>query len=152
MARILIVEDEANLAKGIQFNFEIEGYEVEVASDGTEALKRLTAEAPPAHGFDLVILDVMLPGRDGFSIVDPSENDFDPEPNILPFQTVDLGPGRCAAPSSVAVERAQQIPPFPRGGGICRVGFVTTSFSLRRFPLITISRSLARIRGNFPGR
>ena len=70
MARILIVEDEANLAKGIQFNFEIEGYEVEVASDGTEALNRLSAEAPPAHGFDLVILDVMLPGMDGYAVAE----------------------------------------------------------------------------------
>jgi DNA-binding response OmpR family regulator len=70
VARILIVEDEANLAKGIQFNFEIEGWEVAVASDGTEALKRLTAEAPPAHGFDLVILDVMLPGMDGYAVAE----------------------------------------------------------------------------------
>jgi DNA-binding response OmpR family regulator len=61
MPRILIVEDEANLAKGMQFNFDIEGYDVAVVADGVEALKRLTAKGPPSEAFDLVILDVMLP-------------------------------------------------------------------------------------------
>ena len=66
MARLLVVEDEAHLATGIKFNLEIEGYEVEVIGDGAEALARLLR--PPA--FDLVILDVMLPGLDGFEIVE----------------------------------------------------------------------------------
>ncbi len=66
MPRILIVEDEANLAKGMRFNFELEGYEVEVVGDGTEALERMFAAATP--GLDLVILDVMLPGIDGFAV------------------------------------------------------------------------------------
>ncbi len=68
MARVLIVEDEANLAKGIRFNLELEGYEVEVIGDGTEALERLTragGEKP-----DLVILDIMLPGLDGLAVAD----------------------------------------------------------------------------------
>jgi DNA-binding response OmpR family regulator len=68
--RILIVEDEANLARGIQFNFEIEGYDVEVAADGAEALKRLTAKVPHGAAFDLVILDVMLPGMDGYAVAE----------------------------------------------------------------------------------
>ena len=46
MPRILIVEDEANLARGIQFNFEIEGYQVAVAPDGAEALRMLTGTVP----------------------------------------------------------------------------------------------------------
>jgi two-component system, OmpR family, alkaline phosphatase synthesis response regulator PhoP len=66
MARLLIVEDEAHLATGIKFNLELEGYEVEVIGDGALALERLLR--PPA--FDLVILDVMLPGLDGFEIVE----------------------------------------------------------------------------------
>ena len=71
MPRILIVEDEANLAKGMQFNFEIEGYEVAVAADGAEALERLTAKVPAAaQPFDLVILDVMLPGMDGYAVAE----------------------------------------------------------------------------------
>jgi two-component system, OmpR family, alkaline phosphatase synthesis response regulator PhoP len=68
MARILIVEDEAHLAAGIRFNLEAEGYEVEVEPDGSGARSRLTAD-PPAP-FDLVILDVMLPGVDGFAVAD----------------------------------------------------------------------------------
>jgi len=68
MARLLIVEDEKNLAKGMKFNFELEGYEVDVVGDGSEALAHL---APgPAVGYDLVILDVMLPGIDGFAVAD----------------------------------------------------------------------------------
>jgi DNA-binding response OmpR family regulator len=68
MARLLIVEDEKNLAKGMKFNFELEGYEVEVVGDGSEALAHLAPGVPP--GYDLVILDVMLPGIDGFAVAD----------------------------------------------------------------------------------
>jgi DNA-binding response OmpR family regulator len=63
-ARVLLVEDEANLAKGIEFNLGLEGYDVQLVDDGLRALDILTA--PPAH--DLVVLDVMLPGMDGFSL------------------------------------------------------------------------------------
>jgi DNA-binding response OmpR family regulator len=64
-ARLLIVEDERNLAQGMRFNFELEGYAVEVVGDGNLALERLGRGEPPV---DLVILDVMLPGRDGFEV------------------------------------------------------------------------------------
>jgi DNA-binding response OmpR family regulator len=67
MSRILIVEDEANLAKGMKFNFEMEGYEVDVVGDGAAALVRLDV---PDSAWDLVILDVMLPGMDGFAVAD----------------------------------------------------------------------------------
>jgi DNA-binding response OmpR family regulator len=70
MSRILIVEDEASLAKGIQFNFEIEGYEAAVVTDGVEALKLLTVRGPGSEGFDLIILDVMLPGMDGYAVAE----------------------------------------------------------------------------------
>lgn len=62
--RILLVEDEANLAKGIEFNLGLEGYEVQVVDDGLRALDIVVKT--PAH--DLVVLDVMLPGIDGFSL------------------------------------------------------------------------------------
>jgi len=68
MARVLVVEDEVNLAKGIRFNLELEGYEVDVIGDGTEALERLTRAGDPRH--DLVILDIMLPGMDGLAVAD----------------------------------------------------------------------------------
>ena len=68
-ARLLLVEDEAHLATGIRFNLEAEGYEVEVVGDGSAALDQLTDAAKP-EPYDLVILDVMLPGIDGFEVAD----------------------------------------------------------------------------------
>ena len=65
MSRILIVEDEAHLAQGLQFNLQAEGHEVEVASDGETALERLVDRA---ERFDVTILDVMLPGKSGFEV------------------------------------------------------------------------------------
>jgi DNA-binding response OmpR family regulator len=69
VSRLLIVEDEENLAKGMKFNFELEGYDVDVMEDGSEALARLSGP-PVVPAYDLVILDVMLPGLDGFSVAD----------------------------------------------------------------------------------
>ena len=67
-ARILVVEDEEHLATGIRFNLELDGYEVEVVGDGQEALELLGR--PGAEPYDLVLLDVMLPGLDGFTVVE----------------------------------------------------------------------------------
>ncbi|MFZ0632364.1 MAG: response regulator transcription factor [Acidobacteriaceae bacterium] len=63
MARILVVEDESNLAQGLLFNLQAEGHTVMVAPDGETALESLGRES-----FDAVVLDVMLPGRNGFEI------------------------------------------------------------------------------------
>jgi DNA-binding response OmpR family regulator len=65
MTRILVVEDEAHLAEGLRFNLEAEGYSVEVSGNGEEALKLLLKEK---EGFDALVLDVMLPGKDGFAV------------------------------------------------------------------------------------
>src|SRR6201998_173729 len=66
MTRVLVVEDEAHLAEGLRFNLQAEGYAVEVTGDGESALKRLLE----SNGrFDAVVLDVMLPGIDGFEVV-----------------------------------------------------------------------------------
>lgn len=65
MSRILVVEDEAHLAEGLQYNLEAEGHEVEIAIDGTSAATRL---ADPERTLDLVILDLMLPGMSGFEV------------------------------------------------------------------------------------
>jgi DNA-binding response OmpR family regulator len=64
MSRVLVVEDEQHLGDGLRFNLEAEGYQVEVVETGEEALERLSAEPE----FDVVILDVMLPGKNGFEI------------------------------------------------------------------------------------
>ena len=64
MSRILVVEDNRDLAFGLRNNLEIEGYEVVVASNGVLAL-----DAARRGGFDLVILDLMLPGLDGLRVL-----------------------------------------------------------------------------------
>jgi DNA-binding response OmpR family regulator len=65
MSRVLVVEDETHLAQGLRFNLEAEGHSVEIAGDGESALDRMLAQNEP---FDLVLLDVMLPGKDGFTV------------------------------------------------------------------------------------
>ena len=65
MSRILVVEDEQHLADGLRYNLEAEQYDVDLVESGEEALERLTTEA---GRYDLVILDVMLPGIDGFTV------------------------------------------------------------------------------------
>jgi DNA-binding response OmpR family regulator len=65
MSRILLVEDEEHLAQGLRFNLEEEGHSVEVTDRGEDALKRLLKEK---QQFDALVLDVMLPGKDGFAV------------------------------------------------------------------------------------
>jgi DNA-binding response OmpR family regulator len=65
--RVLIVEDELHLAEGLRFNLEAEGFQAEVVDTGEGALERLVGQA--GARFDLVVLDVMLPGKDGFAVV-----------------------------------------------------------------------------------
>lgn len=65
MPNILIVEDEAHLVDGLTFNLEREGHEITVARDGTTADRYL---ADPSRSFDLVVLDLMLPGMGGFEV------------------------------------------------------------------------------------
>jgi DNA-binding response OmpR family regulator len=67
MKRVLIVEDEQHLAEGLRFNLEQEGYEVELTDNGEAALEMLIGES--RADFDIVVLDVMLPGKDGFTVV-----------------------------------------------------------------------------------
>ena len=66
MSRILVVEDEQHLADGLRFNLEAEGYQVQVADTGEAALELMKPDSP---GFDVVVLDVMLPGKDGFTVM-----------------------------------------------------------------------------------
>lgn len=67
MTRVLIVEDEQHIADGLRFNLEAEGYRVEVADTGEAALDLLLGQQ--AEPFDAVVLDVMLPGKDGFTVI-----------------------------------------------------------------------------------
>jgi two-component system, OmpR family, alkaline phosphatase synthesis response regulator PhoP len=65
LSTVLIVEDEKHLADGLRFNLEAEGYEVGTAADGETALRLLLEERA---SFDVVVLDVMMPGVDGFHV------------------------------------------------------------------------------------
>ena len=65
MSRVLVVEDEAHLAEGLRFNLEAEGHSVQVAPDGEVAIERLIGNNDQ---FDAVVLDVMLPGMNGFAV------------------------------------------------------------------------------------
>jgi len=78
MSRILLVEDDAQMARGLSYNLEAEGYEVVAAADGDEGLKRARS-----GGFDLVLLDVMLPRLSGFEILKKLRADGIETPVIL---------------------------------------------------------------------
>lgn len=66
MSKLLVVEDERALAEGLRFNLEAEGYTVEVVDSGEAALDLLFTKRSQ---FDVVVLDVMLPGKDGFTVL-----------------------------------------------------------------------------------
>jgi len=73
--RILLVEDEKHIAEGIILNLEQEGYEIVCASDGNQALEYYS------HGkYDLIILDIMLPGIDGLEVCRRIRNKLGTEP------------------------------------------------------------------------
>ena len=61
--RILVVDDEPDFAGIVQQNLEKEGFEVEVAYDGDEGLEKVQANPP-----DAIVLDVMMPGKDGYQV------------------------------------------------------------------------------------
>ena len=65
MSRILVVDDEESLAQGLRFNLEAEGHEVVVAGSGEDALDIVVDQQV---AFDAIVLDVMLPGKDGFTV------------------------------------------------------------------------------------
>src|SRR3954451_21134028 len=65
MSRVMVVEDERHLADGLRFNLEAEGYEVVVVDTGEKALAHLLN----TNTIDVVVLDVMLPGKDGFTVI-----------------------------------------------------------------------------------
>ena len=69
MAHILVVEDHLDIAEGLQANLEIEGHEVDIARDGRHAVMAIRQREP-----DLVILDLGLPGLDGFGVLEAMRN------------------------------------------------------------------------------
>ena len=79
-AHVLIVEDEDHLAQGLKFNLEAEGYRASIARDGETALEITGA---PDAGIDVILLDVMLPGCDGFSVVEQLRERDDRTPVLM---------------------------------------------------------------------
>lgn len=77
MSRILIVEDEEFLIKALEDNFQAEGFTVVTARNGEEAMKQLAKEKP-----DLVLLDLLLPKKDGFSVLHDMK--ANPEFSLIP--------------------------------------------------------------------
>ncbi|MBX6365992.1 MAG: response regulator, partial [Gemmatimonadetes bacterium] len=78
MPRILVIEDNADLAFGLRNNLEIEGHEVDLAGNGAEAFEMAARAAP-----DLVILDLMLPGMDGYELLRRLRQDGDALPILV---------------------------------------------------------------------
>lgn len=76
--RILLVEDEASIRSALRMNFELEGYSVTLATTGPEALDRLRGAR-----FDLVVMDVMLPGLDGHTVIETVRLEGDTTPVLF---------------------------------------------------------------------
>jgi len=106
MSRILLVEDDANLASGMQYNLERAGYEVTVAADGEEGLRSILNRTP-----DLVLLDLMLPRRSGFAVLE------------------EMSRKRVAVPVIILSARDQEVDKL-RGFDLGAVDYVTKPFSL----------------------
>lgn len=78
MIQILIVDDEPSMREGLSDNLIFEGYKTELAADGIEALEKLND-----HTFDLVVLDVMMPGMSGFDVCKKIRQEGNQVPVIL---------------------------------------------------------------------
>lgn len=76
--RILLVEDEASIRTALRMNFELEGYAVTTATTGPEGLERLRGAR-----FDLVVMDVMLPGLDGHTVIETIRLEGDTTPVLF---------------------------------------------------------------------
>ena len=68
--RILIVDDEQDLCEILQFNLNAAGYQTDVAYSSEEAIKMVHGEGVTVHGYDLLLLDVMMPGLSGFELAE----------------------------------------------------------------------------------
>lgn len=106
MHRILIVEDNPDLAFGLRNNLEIEGYDITLAEDGIAGLERIRAIRP-----DLVILDLMMPGMDGYRVLRTLREEGDLTPVLI---------------LSAKGEEADKVRGFRHGAD----DFVTKPFSL----------------------
>ena len=110
-ARVLVIEDNTDLAFGLRNNLEIEGHAVEVAADGPAGLARARAMRP-----DLIILDLMLPGLDGFRV-------------LRRIREGGLGEGGADVPILILTARGEEADKV-RGLRLGADDYVTTPFGL----------------------
>jgi DNA-binding response OmpR family regulator len=139
MPRILIIEDNPDLAFGLRNNLEIEGYDIELADDGNKGLVRARASDP-----DLIILDLMVPGLDGYRVLRTLRDEGRKTPVLIlsargeetdkvrgfrlgaddyvtkPFSLLEL-----LARVEALLRRAQPEPVQPAGADVFRFGDVT---------------------------
>jgi DNA-binding response OmpR family regulator len=139
MPRILIIEDNPDLAFGLRNNLEIEGYDIELADDGNKGLVRARASDP-----DLIILDLMVPGLDGYRVLRTLRDEGRKTPVLIlsargeetdkvrgfrlgaddyvtkPFSLLEL-----LARVEALLRRAQPEPAQPAGADVFRFGDVT---------------------------
>jgi two-component system alkaline phosphatase synthesis response regulator PhoP len=126
VSRILVVEDNRDLAYGLRNNLEIEGYEVDVVSDGASGLVAAQSRPP-----DLVILDLMLPGMDGFRVLRTLRQDGATTPVLI---------------LTAKGEEADKV----RGLRLGADDYVTKPFGLLEL-LARVEALLRRARGPSPG-
>ncbi len=121
--RILVVDDEPDFAGIVQQNLEKEGFEVEVAYDGDEGLEKVKANPP-----DAIVLDVMMPGKDGYQVCSELKADeqYADIPVILltavtmAVQTMTLGPrSNRFSTSSLAICMGSLFVLSPASARIC---------------------------------
>src|SRR5260370_23133331 len=116
MNSVLVVEDERHLAEGLRFKLEDEGYQVHIAETGEAALALLSGESP---AFDVVLLDVMLPGKDGFSVMSELRQSGNFIPTLMltargrPEDVLRGFEAGAADHLTKALEPASLIPPLP---------------------------------------
>lgn len=79
MARVLIVDDEADIRYLVKVNLELDGHHVDMAADGAEALAKIQADPP-----DLVVLDLMMPVVDGWEVLESIKSEPEPEIQNIP--------------------------------------------------------------------
>ena len=133
MSRILLVEDDPGMARGLRYNLETEGYDVVVASDGEQGLKQARA-----GGFDLLLLDVMLPKRSGFEVLKRLRADGNETPVIV-LTARGAEPDKIEGLSLGADDYVTK--PFSLGELLARIGA-----RLRRAqPVVTVDLAALRI-------
>jgi DNA-binding response OmpR family regulator len=129
MPRILIIEDNPDLAFGLRNNLEIEGYDIELADDGNKGLVRARASDP-----DLIILDLMVPGLDGYRVLRTLRDEGRKTPVLIlsargeetdKVRGFRLGADDYVTKPFSLLRRAQPEPVQPAGADVFRFGDVT---------------------------